>query len=395
MNIINENNSFRYEIVYPLFKKGSTFSNDLVKKCDDHKTSLNHYISKQTINNTDQMNFNQKTTTPTYKLNIVWLNVFIMGSLHLMFIYTFYLMPRGKLLSFVWMWILFIFSITFGIQIAAHRLWFHHSFKASTGLRWFLSMCQVMALQNSIYEWVRDHRAHHKFVDTYADPHNARRGLFFSHVGWLLVKKHLEVKRRGATLDLSDLEAYSVVTFQRRYYITLVLLVWGIIPTIVPLLWGEQLLLSFMFFVPFRYVLSLNLTWCINSWAHTYGNRPYNKNILAIEINIRDLVMGDGFHNYHHTFPWDYSSSEFGPLDVYNPSTALINFFHYMGWAWDLKRAPRSLVKGKVTATGDVNKKLAIYGPGDWRHFWYEWIRGLSVMFALFGTFVAINIFCK
>lgn len=33
---------------------------------------------------------------------------------------------------------------------------------------------------------VRDHRVHHKFTDTNADPHNSKRGLFFSHmVNWI------------------------------------------------------------------------------------------------------------------------------------------------------------------------------------------------------------------
>lgn len=41
-----------------------------------------------------------------------------------------------------------------------------------------------------MYVWVRDHRQHHKYSDTDADPHNASRGFFFSHIGWLMSKKH-------------------------------------------------------------------------------------------------------------------------------------------------------------------------------------------------------------
>lgn len=60
-------------------------------------------------------------------------------------------------------------------------------------------------------------RVHHKFTDTDADPHNSRRGLFFSHVGWLLVKKHPDVKRKGATIDMSDLERDPIVMFQKKW----------------------------------------------------------------------------------------------------------------------------------------------------------------------------------
>jgi stearoyl-CoA desaturase (delta-9 desaturase) len=67
-----------------------------------------------------------------------------------------------------------------------------------------------------VYEWARDHRAHHKFSETHADPHNSRRGFFFSHVGWLLVRKHPAVKEKGGKLDMSDLKAEKLVMFQRR-----------------------------------------------------------------------------------------------------------------------------------------------------------------------------------
>jgi stearoyl-CoA desaturase (delta-9 desaturase) len=75
---------------------------------------------------------------------------------------------------------------------------------------------QHFAFQNHIYEWSRDHRVHHKFSETDADPHNAKRGFFFSHVGWLLLKKHPDVRNKGKAVDMSDLEKDFVVVFQRR-----------------------------------------------------------------------------------------------------------------------------------------------------------------------------------
>ena len=38
--------------------------------------------------------------------------------------------------------------------------------------------------------WAKMHRIHHKYSDTTSDPHDARRGFFFSHIGWLLSTKH-------------------------------------------------------------------------------------------------------------------------------------------------------------------------------------------------------------
>ena len=73
-----------------------------------------------------------------------------------------------------------------------------------------------LVFQNDIYEWSRDHRVHHKYSETSGDPHNAMRGFFFSHIGWLLVKKHPDVIAKGKLLELSDLMADPVVKFQRR-----------------------------------------------------------------------------------------------------------------------------------------------------------------------------------
>lgn len=70
--------------------------------------------------------------------------------------------------------------------------------------------------QNDIIEWARDHRVHHKFTDTNADPHNSTRGFFFAHIGWLMCKKHPDVRKFGAKVDMSDVESDPVCQFQRK-----------------------------------------------------------------------------------------------------------------------------------------------------------------------------------
>lgn len=73
-----------------------------------------------------------------------------------------------------------------------------------------------VAFQNDIIEWARDHRCHHKWTDTDADPHNVNRGFFFSHMGWLLTKKHPMIKEMGSKLDISDLYSDPVLVFQKK-----------------------------------------------------------------------------------------------------------------------------------------------------------------------------------
>ena len=71
------------------------------------------------------------------------------------------------------------------------------------------------------------------------------------------------------------------------------------------------------------------------------------------------LALGEGWHNYHHTFPWDYRQSEFGGSLMFrqpNWSANLIEFFAKMGWAYDLKIATPELVKARVKRTGNGGK---------------------------------------
>lgn len=63
--------------------------------------------------------------------------------------------------------------------------------------------------------------------------------------------------------------------------------------------------------------------------------------------------MSLGFHNFHHSFPWDYSASELGSREVFNPATAFIDLFAKLGLAYELKKASPSLVERKLAVLGD------------------------------------------
>ena len=75
-----------------------------------------------------------------------------------------------------------------------------------------------------------------------ADPHNANRGFFFAHMGWLLVRKHPAVMKAGKTINMADLEQDPYLMFQHRHYLKCFLMAGFVLPTIIPnLLWGESL----------------------------------------------------------------------------------------------------------------------------------------------------------
>lgn len=154
----------------------------------------------------------------------------------------------------------------------------------------------TIAFQDSAIHWARDHRLHHKFFDTDADPYNATRGFFFSHVGWLMTKKHPDVKTAGRNIDISDLETDEILRFQRKHWKVLVLLLCFILPTMVPVIfWNETWTNAWLFPTCFRYVFVLNITWCVNSVAHIWGNRPYDQRISpAQNVSVAIFALGEG-----------------------------------------------------------------------------------------------------
>ncbi|XP_041645067.1 stearoyl-CoA desaturase b isoform X2 [Cheilinus undulatus] len=287
---------------------------------------------------------------------LVWRNIIMMTLLHIGALYGLLLLPSASFLTLVWTVVCYLFS-GLGVTAGVHRLWSHRSYKASFPLRVFLALGNSMAFQNDIYDWARDHRVHHKFSETDADPHNATRGFFFAHIGWLLIRKHPDVIEKGKKLDLSDLKADKVVMFQRRHYKLSVVILCFLVPTLVPwYFWGESLAVGY--FVPglLRYAVILNATWLVNSAAHIWGNRPYDKNINPRENSLVAFsAIGEGFHNYHHTFPFDYATSEFGCR--LNLTTAFIDLMCFLGLASDCKRVSKEMIAARVQRTGDGSYK--------------------------------------
>nr|CCA17242.1 acylCoA desaturase 1 putative [Albugo laibachii Nc14] len=197
-----------------------------------------------------------------------------------------------------------------------------------------------MSFQGSIFTWSRDHRVHHKESDSDGDPHNASRGFFFAHIGWIMVRKHPNVLLAGKKLNHDDLLKDPIVSFQSRYYLLTALVICYGIPMYTGHLLGSMMN-GFWVGAVFRHVWVLHMTWCVNSVAHFFGYRPYNENSRAREnVFVSICAIGEGYHNYHHKYPFDYATSEGGIFfGQWNPTKCFIDFCALMGWAYDLKRS--------------------------------------------------------
>jgi stearoyl-CoA desaturase (delta-9 desaturase) len=225
-----------------------------------------------------------------------------------------------------------------GVTAGMHRLWSHRSYKARLPTRFMLMMLSSITNQGSIYHWCRDHRVHHKFSDTEADPHDINRGFFYAHMGWLMLMKDQPVKEAGKQLDCSDL--LNDWTVYLNYKLNpLWDQFWCFI---VPGIYGHYYMNSFMdgflIFGALRWIMESHATWCVNSVAHTFGYRPY-KDIPPSESFVTSLLAGgEGWHNWHHAYPYDYAASEDGVLLQWNHTKLLIDLLSLIGETYDHKR---------------------------------------------------------
>ncbi|KAG8190299.1 hypothetical protein JTE90_012587 [Oedothorax gibbosus] len=336
-----------------------------------------------------------------YKTQVVWFNVLLFIYLHGSFLYGFYL---GLTQAFVQTCVFaYIYGNLggLGITAGAHRLWSHRSYKAKWPLRAFLSILSSIAAQEAtmigkgaedVYQacyflTTRRHRNSAKYVTLFfherhlrsergarihlrpthkltprpsADPHNIKRGFFFAHMGWLMCRKHPDVANKGKTVYLDDLWDDPVVRFQRKYYIPMVLFFSFYLPTVLPVwLWGETYWNAFFIAGMTRYCFSLNVTWLVNSAAHRFGDQPFDKYIEAKENSfVAFFAHGEGWHNYHHVFPWDYSTSELGY--TLNLSKIFIDLMATIGQAYDLKTAHPEMIKSRKLKTGDGTRMKSV-----------------------------------
>lgn len=100
----------------------------------------------------------------------------------------------------------------------------------------------------------------------------------FAHVGWLFLTPHPEVVAKRKSIDMSDLENDRIVMWQKKWFLPMFALFAIGMPVLVPYYyWGENLYTSFWVNFNLRFTIILNVAFFVNSVAHMYGTRPYDK----------------------------------------------------------------------------------------------------------------------
>ncbi len=242
----------------------------------------------------------------------------------------------------------FFFTIATGISITLgyHRLFSHLTFKAKWPVKMFTLLFGAAAFEGSAIAWSADHRRHHKFVDHEEDPYDISRGLFHAHIGWLLF-------RTGPDTPLTwvrDLKKDRLAWWQHEYYVPIAITVAFVLPAAIGWLYGGPVaaLGAFLIAGIARVVVVHHMTFCINSLCHWIGDRPYSTDCTARDsLLMAVFTFGEGYHNYHHEFQYDYRNGV-RPWQ-FDPTKWTIWFLSKIGLVSSLRMVPEEkILKARI-----------------------------------------------
>jgi len=202
-----------------------------------------------------------------------------------------------------------------------HRLWSHNAYDAHPILRVWYALWGAAALENTILHWCSGHRVHHRHCDDVdKDPYSAKRGLWFSHMGWMLREYP------SGRVDFSNVKNIMkdpIVMWQYKYYLPIVIAMNVGVPLVLGLIFGDVLGMLLLAGI-LRIVTTHHVTFFINSIAHKWGSQPYtDENTARDNAFFAFLTHGEGYHNYHHIFQTDYRNG--------------IRWFHWDPTKWFIK----------------------------------------------------------
>lgn len=241
-------------------------------------------------------------------------------------------------------WVAFAILMAWtGLSITAgyHRLWSHKSYEAHPIVKYILLLGATLAVESSVFDWCSGHRSHHRHVDDeYDDPYSSRRGFWFSHMGWMLRKYP---SGQYDYKNIPDLKKDKLLALQHKYYGFWVIATNVVVLAMIGWITGDMLG-TFLIAGLLRLVLTHHFTFFINSLCHMFGTRPYTDENTARDNGLLAIVTwGEGYHNYHHYFQYDYRNGV--KWWQYDPTKWIIGLLAKVGLASNLKRVDDLTIK--------------------------------------------------
>lgn len=196
------------------------------------------------------------------------------------------------------MFLLWYLTGAIGVSLCFHRTLTHRSLKLVKPFEYLTAFIGTLALEGGPIDWVSTHRKHHAHTDKEGDPHNAHRGLAWTHFEWLYRPNEGRCSPEEERRYSPDLVKDPYYRFLDRFHVPLQVLLgvalfhfggWSWV------VWGM--------FV--RLVMVYHITWFVNSAAHHFGYQTYrsgDKSTNCWWVGL--LSWGEGWHNNHHAFPF-------------------------------------------------------------------------------------------
>ena len=239
--------------------------------------------------------------------------------------------PYTAILAF-WLWPFSGLGVTAGV----HRLWTHGSYRPTFTMEAILLFMFSMADQGPVLNWCLTHKAHHRYSDTDLDPHNRKKGFWHSHFGWVLADTPITI------ISIDQMHFYTRYTWIVRLH-DKVSMWWDPLcslglPMLICSRWGDPyggLLVA----GALRWFTVQHFTFFVNSMAH---GEPHEGDEHKFDESVTDIgprtsllvtfcALGEGWHDYHHAFPWDYAAAELDAWEQWNPTKVFIDTCYNLG----------------------------------------------------------------
>ena len=251
------------------------------------------------------------------------------------------------------------------ITLGYHRLFSHITFQAKWPIKLFVLLFGAAAFENSVLMWCSEHRRHHKHVDHEEDdPYAISKGFMWAHIGWLIFK----LDNDEPYDNVADLERDPLVMWQDKYVQWIAVTVSFVFPTLLGYLWngGAGALGAFLIGGMARVVAVQHSTFFINSACHYIGSRPYSVKCSARDSWFMALfTFGEGYHNYHHEFQYDYRNGV-KPWQ-WDPTKWAIWLLSKLGLVNNLRRVPNEkIILAQIAETQRQLAERLQAGEGSW-----------------------------
>jgi len=215
----------------------------------------------------------------------------------------------------------------FGVTGAYHRYFSHRTYKTSRAFQFVLAVLAMSSSQKGVLWWAARHRTHHKLSDLDGDPHDSRRGFWYSHMGWLYDRT--ESTDYGKVRDLARYP--ELVVLNKLWYVPPVLLGVGVW---LALGWSGLLIGFFL-----STAVLWHGTFTINSLSHMLGTQRYDAGDASTNNWYLALItLGEGWHNNHHFFMGSTRQGFYWwEIDI---TYYVIRALQAVGLVWNVKEPP-------------------------------------------------------